>query len=251
MDSGDELLDFNFWPSFADSMLAFVIILILLLIYVVFSSFTVGSSIREAQENVRAEIKTSYGGELIEVYERGSESRYVVEREGREELEIHTKLHLQRITFRGNVLFPQNSYRLSEEGKDALRTVGTAIEEQLHTIEEIQVEGHTDAFPTERYEEGNLELGALRAVSVFRFLQEDPSLQINPARNLMSVTSYGEYKPIGRQVGEMYNSDSLWTDNDTEAMRTRNRRIELLLLYKGGGTNETGLYGNISVKRFR
>lgn len=233
MSRDEGLLDFNFWPSFADAMLAFVIILIILLVYILFSGVMIDSSIQDAQSDVRAQISRHYEGDLIEVYDRGTESYYVVERNGVEELGIYNSLQLQRITFRGSVLFPVDRYELSPEGEEALRTVGRAFLDQLDNIEQIQIEGHTDVMPTYSYAEGNLELGARRAISVFRFLEEDEELEIDPADELMSVSSYGEYRPVGREVGESYNQDSLWVDNQNEELRENNRRIELLLIYRG------------------
>jgi len=238
--SFDDSLSFNFWPSFADAMVAFVLILVLLLIYVVFNGFFDLGGIQQKQEAMTQDIEANYGGRVVEVQRGNCRKQYVIRRGGREEIEICNDLQLQRISFRGNILFPQNEYRLSEGGRQALTSVGRAIKNQLSAIQQIQIEGHTDILPTDRYEEGNLELGALRAISVFRFLQEDSALRISPVENLMSVTSYGQYKPVQRNEALAYNTDSLGVHNETLQHRSQNRRIELLLFY----TSEDGRSAN-------
>ena len=233
MNQDERLLDFNFWPSFADAMLAFVIIVIILLVFVLFSGVMMDESIRIAQSDVTAQINANYEGELVDRYDRGTESHYVIKRNGVEEIEIYSSLQLQRITFRGSVLFPVNRYELSPEGQEALRTVGRAFMDQLDAIEQIQIEGHTDSMPTGTYEEGNLELGARRAISVLRFLEEDEELGIDPASQLMSATSYGEFRPVSREVGQVYDMGALEAANRDDSLRQMNRRIELLLIYRG------------------
>lgn len=258
MNQDESLIGFNFWPSFADTMLAFVIIFIMLFILALIgiaeeTDEEVPSWIHEAQENVKEEIETNFEGEVAEVCDEKGASYHVIQEGGVERLGIFRSLQLQRITFRGSVLFPVDEYELSDEGRSALRTVGRALKNQIDAIDQIQIEGHTDNVPTATYEEGNLELGARRAISVFRFLQEDEELNIDPTGQLMSVTSYGEYNPVERgrgnecdveqdrravqeqaptgQVEEGYSIDSLQVHNETEEARAQNRRIELLLLY--------------------
>jgi chemotaxis protein MotB len=79
----------------------------------------------------------------------------------------------------------------------------------------IRVEGHTDnvkvggalarAFPS------NWELSAARAINVARYLQR---LGVDPA--LLSAAAYGEHRPV--------------SENDTAEGRTKNRRIEIVLV---------------------
>lgn len=232
MTGESDLLDFNFWPSFADSMLAVALILVIILVFVAQHGLVGLPSIRESQQEVVQSIANEYNGGAIDTLSQGStQSTYVIRRKGDPELEIRENLQLQRITFRGNVLFPQNGYQLTKRGRNILGFVGEAIRPRMDSLNQIQIEGHTDTYPTDRYAEGNLELGALRAISVFRFLAEEGG--INPARHLMSVTSYGPYKPVDRSPGELYNEDKLWEANDDSTERRRNRRIELLLFYEG------------------
>jgi chemotaxis protein MotB len=80
----------------------------------------------------------------------------------------------------------------------------------------INVEGHTDDVPigpelARRYPT-NWELSAARATNVARYLQE--KIGIDPS--LLSATGYGEYHPVA--------------SNEDEEGRTRNRRIEIVLV---------------------
>ena len=222
-------LDFNFWPSFADSMLAVVFILVVILVFVAQQGLTGLSDVRESQSAVVQNIVARYDGTLDTLQQTVTEGRYVIRSGGEPEVRINQDVQLQRITFSGNVLFSQNDYRLTRRGQEVLQDIGKSIQPQLGRIQQIQIEGHTDLLPTDRYSGGNLELGYRRARSVFRFLEE--KVGIDPVQHLMSATSYGPYRPAGRSAGSTYDEDKLWEANNSEEERQRNRRIELLLFY--------------------
>lgn len=234
MQEEDSLLGFNFWPTFADSMLAIVLILAVVLVLVV--QHGLDPTVRESQQKIIMSIAGGYDGTLDTLQQSPTQSKYAIQKEGDNELEIRQDMQLQRITFRGNVLFSENDFNLTDRGKGVLQVVGEAISPQLDLIDEVQIEGHTDSVRTEWYEEGNLELGARRAMSVFRFLEE--KVGIDPARNLMSATSYGPFRPVGRSRGETYNEDDLRKANNTSEKRKHNRRIELLLFYGDDSADE-------------
>lgn len=110
------------------------------------------------------------------------------------------------------ILFDSGKAEIKEGGLQVLQKVIDILREIPGKT--IRIEGHTDNVPivgalAQRYPT-NWELSAARAVNVTRFLQErglDP-------RNLNAV-AYGEYLPVA--------------DNDTDAGRARNRRIEIIL----------------------
>lgn len=224
-----QLLNLNFWPSFADSMLAIVIILVIVLVFVAQHGLAGFEEVRESQTDVVQSVAERYEGRLDTLRRSSTRGRFVISRDGEPELEIRQDVRLQRIRFRGNILFASNDFRLTEKGRQILQIVGKAVQPELLNISLVQIEGHTDLYPTEEYRRGNLELGALRAMSVFHFLKDQ--VGIDPAQQLMSATSYGQYKPVGRNSGESYNDDKLWEANNSEEERRRNRRIELLLFY--------------------
>ena len=78
----------------------------------------------------------------------------------------------------------------------------------------INVEGHTDDDPinTPRYP-SNWELSSARAIAVLRLFVD--RLNIDPQKLL--ATGYGEFHPVG--------------GNETDLGRSKNRRIEIILVY--------------------
>lgn len=136
---------------------------------------------------------------------------------------------LQRITFGSHILFPPDGVELSRDGRELLRRFARGLELELEHLREIHIQGHADPTPTERYD-SNLQLAALRAVSVFRALEE---YGVSPFEVVMSATSFGEFLSVERfRSGRAYSRRQLDRDNRTRAQKRRNRRIELLLLYR-------------------
>lgn len=109
-----------------------------------------------------------------------------------------------------DILFPSGSAALSPEGKKAILDVGAV----LASIPDrhYQIEGHTDDDPiaTERFP-SNWELGAGRAVTVVRALQEAGV----PVTRL-SAASFAENRPVA--------------PNKTKEGKASNRRIEIVVV---------------------
>ena len=231
MDS-ESVLDYNFWPSFADLMLAFVFILVLVLF--IFTGFlAVGtvdlSSVETNQENMINTVAEAYQTTPVELDE-GLFGISTTNDTGNCDIRIRNEPTLQRITFSDHILFPQNYYTLNLKGRQVLRIVGDELKKQLSFIRDIQIQGHADPDPTDKHP-SNLHLAAYRALGVFKFLQD--SVGIDPAQNLMSATSYGEFKPVQRsQDDSLFNRRKLLYHNITTELKDKNRRIELLLFYR-------------------
>jgi chemotaxis protein MotB len=78
---------------------------------------------------------------------------------------------------------------------------------------EIRIEGHTDNIPISTYEfKSNWELSVRRATEVVRYLVE--KVGISPKR--ISAAGYAEYRPVA--------------ENDSDANRALNRRIEIIVV---------------------
>jgi len=111
------------------------------------------------------------------------------------------------------ILFDSGRADIKPEGRKVLQKVAEVIGQVEDKA--IRVEGHTDnvkvggaltrAFPS------NWELSAARAINVARYLQR---LGVDPA--LLSAAAYGEHRPV--------------SENDTAEGRTKNRRIEIVLV---------------------
>ena len=226
----DNVIDFNFWPSFADLMLAIVLILVLVL-FLVNAVISVGvvnlRDVRKNQKTLVETIASSYGVKSHEM--EANTVGISTEGSGNYDIMIRSEATLQRITFSDKILFNPDDYKLNAKGEGALRKVGEALKGQLAFIREIQIQGHADTDRSGRFG-SNIELAAQRAIKVFEFFQKE--IEIDPAKHLMSVTSFGEFKPIKRTGNErQYDQRMLLEHNRTPELKGDNRRIELLLFY--------------------
>lgn len=224
----DDVIDFNFWPSFADLMLAIVLTLVLVL-FLVSAVISAGAvNLRDVRKNQQAlcdTIAAFYGVKLHEI--APDTVGIAIDGSAKNDILIRSEATLQRITFSDKILFRPDDYRLNATGKAALSKVGEAIKGQLAFIREIQIQGHADTDDSQRFE-SNIELAAKRAITVFEFFQN----WIDPAEHLMSVTSFGEFKPKQRTGNEkQYDRSKLDEHNITPELKADNRRIELLLFY--------------------
>ena len=143
---------------------------------------------------------------------------------------FESDLQLQKITFSEQILFPKDDYLLKTSGKEILMKVGTEIKRNTAYISEIQILGHADPDKPKKHE-SNLHLAAKRAIEVFRFFQDE--VGIDPNQHLLSATSYGEFKPIcrGEENNQSFSDQLLDECNSTEELKSKNRRIELLIRY--------------------
>lgn len=114
------------------------------------------------------------------------------------------------------ILFDSGRATIKPQGVKVLERVGKVL---LNVKDQaIRIEGHTDNVPIgaelAKTYPTNWELSVARATAVTRYLQEKTG--VNP--RLISATGYGAYRPIA--------------SNETEQGRTRNRRIEIVLVPK-------------------
>lgn len=227
----DEVLDFNFWPSFADLMLSLVLVLILL-VAIVAGVLAFGNEnldkIKKNQENLISTVAAAYNTKPVTTEDKKL-SKISTTDSDNYDIEIYNEPTLQRITFSDKILFRPDEYDLNSQGEEVMSIVGGALKRQLGDIREIQIQGHADTDATARYP-SNFHLAALRAIEVFKFLQEKQ--EIDPAVHLMSATSFGEFKPVERSEDEDFNREELQNQNASIEQKAKNRRIEILLFYK-------------------
>ena len=116
-----------------------------------------------------------------------------------------------RIVLKQPVLFDSGSAELKSDAGAILADIGAIIQK---TRNPIDIEGHTDNMPihTEKYD-SNWDLSFDRAYSVIKFMVKEGG--ISPLR--MKTVGYGEYRPLA--------------PNDIEANRSKNRRIEINVLF--------------------
>ena len=223
---------FNFWPSFTDLMLSLVLV-VLMILFVVSKMIASGSEnldkARESQKSIYAQIQNRIGGNytIAIISDKNDDGVNEQFKNNKADITIINKLDRQTITFSDKILFDSGSSNIKPAGYEVLSAVGPVIKDNLANISEIQVQGHADIVNTDEF---NLGLAANRAISVYIFLQY--VVGISPAENLMSATSFGKYKPVGREVGQRFDANMLQTANATSELRAQNRRIEIVLFYK-------------------
>ena len=108
--------------------------------------------------------------------------------------------------------FSSGKAELNKQGRETLTKVGDVLKTE-YAGKTLWVEGHTDnEQPKKSGWKNNLQLSANRAMSVADFLIAD--LGLDPT--MVRVAGYGEYAP--KQA------------NDTPEGRSKNRRVEILIL---------------------
>ncbi|MFN0139883.1 MAG: flagellar motor protein MotB [Pyrinomonadaceae bacterium] len=232
----DRTLDINFWTGFADLMLALVLVLCLLL-FLVMAVISFGTvNLKSVQVNQQAMIESvansfdsmpqmNEGSFLIPIIQNGKQFT----------IQVDNDLDTQKFTFSDRLLFLTDDFHLNEDGRDTLRIIGRAILMKAERIREIQIQGHADIRRSRRFhsETGNTELAAMRALEVFKFFQDKREVGIDPTKNLMSITSFGEFLPFRRKRNDTsYDMTKLATDNADVPLMDRNRRIEIVLFYR-------------------
>ncbi len=139
----------------------------------------------------------------------------------------------QLFTFGESLLFKIGEARLKPEGVKVISDIGQIIKNNSQLIEEMQIQGHADTTIPDisDFYKSNIELASARATTVFSFFKENSG--IDPSEILMSIVSYGEFKPVQRRKSQTaWNRKSLNNANNTQEERSRNRRIEIVVIYK-------------------
>lgn len=228
----EDILDYNFWPSFADLMLALVLVMVMTMFAFIFYMSINNLNLKKIENNQLAfvnELAKSFNTNYKKV--ENEKNTYDISFSGNNAYDIRVvnDAKVQHVTFSTHILFPVDDYRLNANGQDVIRKFGGTLKENMFRIDEIQIQGHADSNKSTHFK-SNLELAALRSMQVYGFLQTN--VGIDPSRYLMSITSFGEYKPVTRKYGDAgYDYEKLKQANDTEEKRGMNRRIEVLLFY--------------------
>ena len=223
---------FNFCPSFTDLMLSLVLV-VLIILFVVSKMIAAGTEnldkARESQKKIQNQIESQIGKNysILVISDKSNEETSEKMLDNKADITIVNKLDRQTITFSDKILFDSGKSELKPAGYDVLKVVGPVVMNNLANISEIQIQGHADIEDTDDY---NLTLAANRAIAVYKFLQTE--VAVDPAKYLMSITSFGKYKPVGREAGQEYDRSQLEKANIDAAAKAKNRRIEIVLFYK-------------------
>lgn len=117
------------------------------------------------------------------------------------------------VSFNEAVFFDGNSFILRQDGKAVLDEVAAILAKSAASIDEIRILGHTAQAEPDRLNDPDADrfLASNRATVVLVYLQEMGF--IDPAR--MVSVGYGQWRPVA--------------DNDTQAGRIQNRRVEMII----------------------
>jgi chemotaxis protein MotB len=131
------------------------------------------------------------------------------------EIEITELKGRLTVNLMDKLLFDSGEAEVKKGGRDVLDKIAQNLLNK-YPSRPIRVEGHTDNVPIgselRAKFQTNWELSTARATAAVRYLQDNG--KVDPGR--LSAVGYAEYRPIA--------------DNETEAGRAKNRRIEIILL---------------------
>lgn len=119
----------------------------------------------------------------------------------------------------GAVLFDSGQTILRPQSKATLKKIASILKSSA-AGEIVRIEGHTDNDPVvkqkDRYKT-NWELSAARAAAVLHYMVEDCG--VSPTR--VYIAGFGQYQPLA--------------DNKSKTGKAKNRRVEFVIVPRGGG----------------
>lgn len=178
----------QYWPSFADMMTTFVLVMLFMAIIAFIQS--IYDSYENIKINEELERVSTVKEEITDILQLELEK--IV---GREQISRGPN---NSLSIEGNILFASSSAEISEEGMQILEKFSKAFEKVLLNedyrkyIYIILVEGHTDIVPDD-----NWMLSAERAVAVVKaMLATNPRLAQDDLVKYFAATGYSEYHPV-------------------------------------------------------
>lgn len=135
-------------------------------------------------------------------------------------VELHMEARGLAISFRQAAFFDSGS---SDVKATAITTIGKVGAALMKVPNAVRLEGHTDNIPihTDRFA-SNWELSAARAIAVLDVL----TFRFQVPRSRLAIGGYAEVAPIA--------------SNDTEDGRSRNRRVDVVILSEFGASAQPG-----------
>jgi chemotaxis protein MotB len=133
-------------------------------------------------------------------------------------VEVHVSARGLVASLQGSIFFEPGKGTLNAASSRILLLIADSLSPYANPV---SCEGHTDDTPvSSRSFASNWELSAARAASVASNLAENGDFRAER----LSVVGYGEYRPVA--------------DNNSDAGRQRNNRVEIILLGKDGSVRE-------------
>ncbi|PEN07931.1 hypothetical protein CRI93_05660 [Longimonas halophila] len=207
----------NVWPVFTDAMLAFALVMVLMVTYQVARFIELDDDEHGPWIELREEEQAQIDSRVEELRAQGYD------------IEVTQDGIIQNLQFGSDVTFKSGDDVLSDFGANLMSEIARAISgqssgEQLETLVEVQVQGHTDNVPITGGEfRSNWELSTARATRVMESLIEGG---LDPTKLDMSASGYGEFRPRNCPSGE-----DIEACNETASDRAENRRLEMRLVF--------------------
>lgn len=117
------------------------------------------------------------------------------------------------------ILFDSGQTTLRPQSKATLKKIAGVIKSQAPN-EIVRVEGHTDNEPINKQKDkykSNWELSAARATAVLHYMVEECG--VSPTK--VYIAGFGQYQPV--------------SDNRSKTGKAKNRRVEFVIVPRGGG----------------
>lgn len=198
------------WVVLSDVALAmlFVMLLFVLAQFLHYQKISILETIAARQDTVATGVRAAVDAALAaDVLDGSTAAAVTIER---------LDDYRQRISFQSEALFLPCRFEFSRNSKggDLVNVVGRELAAHESFFVSVQIEGHTDNRPATNCDavQDNWQLSSRRATSTLALLRN-----IGIAGDRLASVGHGEFQPI---------------DSDTtELARSRNRRIELVLLY--------------------
>ena len=119
----------------------------------------------------------------------------------------------------GAALFDPGQTTLRPQSKATLKKIAGVLKTAA-SGEIVRIEGHTDSDPISKQKDkykSNWELSASRSAAVLHYMVEECG--VSPTR--VYIAGFGQYQPMA--------------DNKSKTGKARNRRVEFVIVPKGGG----------------
>lgn len=178
---------------------------------------TVAQAIRAQEQNTRPK-PPAFADELLPTLTLLQSELKDEIRKG--EVDLRMESRGLTVSFKQAALFDSGEAILKDSSVIAMQKVAGAI---LHIPNQIRLEGHTDNIPIHnQHFNSNWELSSSRSIAVLQMLTQ----KFNVPVHRLEVSGYGDVAPIA--------------SNDSEEGRTKNRRVDVVILSSLASKSEPG-----------
>lgn len=137
---------------------------------------------------------------------------YIAENRLENQLYVEKDGDIITLRFIELLLFESGRAEILESSHETLNNAIDVLAKYESAIKDIRIEGHTDNVPINNAEfENNWELSQARSYAALQYFLGREKIDFMK----LSIAGYGEYRPID--------------DNDTEAGRAKNRRVDFVI----------------------